>query len=63
MRVEDLAKALWVLDNDSAKRHWTVEKIQGGYILMSDHTRFTVKELANKYDDKHETDSIIPGFN
>jgi len=30
---------------------------------MSDHTRFTVKELADKYDAMHETDSMIPGFN
>ena len=63
MWIEDLVKALWVLDNDSAKWYWTVEKIQGGYILMSDNTRFTVKELADKYDEIHETDSIIPGFN
>lgn len=54
MWIEDLTKALWMLNNRDIKWSCCVWKIEDGYIYMTYHgLRFKVSDLAADYDKEY----------
>lgn len=51
MWIEDLTKALWILNSRDIKWNCCVWKIENGYIYMTMHgLRFEIAELVAEYD-------------
>lgn len=54
MWIEDLTKALWMLNNRDIKWSCCVWKIEDGYIYMTNHgLRFKVSDLVAEYDKEY----------
>ncbi len=57
MWIEDLTKALWILNGDPLKWTCCIEKISDGIITMTSGQKFSVAALVEKYNSEYETRS------
>lgn len=53
MWIEDLTKALWVLNGDKVKWMCCVWKIENDIIYMTNSATFYIPDLVAKYDKEH----------
>ncbi len=53
MWIQDITKALWILNGTSLKWSCCVDKIENGFIYMSDGQRFAISALVEQYDKEY----------
>jgi hypothetical protein len=53
MWIEDLTKALWMLNGSTAKWSCCIAKIVDNVIIFTDGSRQTVQELVAQYDKEY----------
>lgn len=54
MWIEDLTKALWILNGYDIKWNCCVQKIENGYIYMTNpNLKFKISDLVAKYDEEY----------
>ena len=51
MWIEDLTKALWILNGRDDRYINLVDKITNNIIMMSDHTYYMVQDLVKEYNE------------
>jgi len=53
MKVEDVTKAMWVINGDPFLSQQTIVRIDDGYVSFGNGKTYTIQELVEVYDEEY----------